>query len=270
MQAMPPPEAQVLPDAAETKPAEVRRAAGPATPRPVAEPVAGPEPAHTRPAEPIQVALHTAASAGASVESADLDSAPTSDPGAAGPTVIPRRPVVEDGRRVRADVPWLGIGSWLLLCGALFASLVGWPHQTALDRLTELAALDRLTAIFWGDAPSATSARTPQGDATPAEDAPLPADQQDWSAITPGPADQEQALPPTELAPPIRSEAPADPPAGEGPPLPRFKPKVDEIAATFSSAFYEIGARLQQQGEFEAAVHMRRQGSKLDPFKADL
>jgi hypothetical protein len=88
--------------------------------------------------------------------------------------------------------------------------------------------------------------------------------------VTPGPADEPEALPPTELAPPIRSETPADQPAGDGPPLPRFKPKFDEIAATFSNAFYEIGDHLQREGEFEAAMHMRRQGSNLNPFKTDL
>ena len=79
---------------------------------------------------------------------------------------------------------------------------------------------------------------------------------------------QQEALPPTELAPPIRSEPPADTaePVGQRPPLPRFKPDVDRVAAQFSNAFFEFGDQLQQQGNLDAAVHMRRQGTNLNPW----
>ena len=248
MQAAPPPEAQVLPETAET----VR-----AGTRPAAVPAAAPGAMHLRPAEPIRVGPQAAALAEAPVESAGATSAPMPDVDAAGAPVIPRRPVIEGAGRSRADVPWLGIGSWLLLCGALFASLVGWPDQIALDRVTSL---------WSSEAPSATLGRTPpQGEPTPGQGAPLPADKQDWSAMTPGHTDQQEALPPTELAPPIRSEAPAEP--AEGPPLPRFKPSVDRVAAKFSNAFFEFGERLQQEGNFDAAIHMRRQGTNLNPWK---
>jgi hypothetical protein len=248
MQAAPPPEAQVLPETAET----VR-----AGTRPAAVPAAAPGAMHLRPAEPIRVGPQAAALAEASVESAGATSAPMPDVDAAGAAVVPRRPVIEGAGRSRADVPWLGIGSWLLLCGALFASLVGWPDQIALDRVTSL---------WSSEAPSVTLGRTPpQGEPTPAQGAPLPADKQDWSAMTPGHTDQQEALPPTELAPPIRSEAPAEP--AEGPPLPRFKPSVDRVAAKFSNAFFEFGERLQQEGNFDAAIHMRRQGTNLNPWK---
>jgi hypothetical protein len=179
------------------------------------------------------------------------------DAGVAGATAI-RRPVIEDARRSRADVPWLGIGSWLLLCGALFASLVGWPDQTALDRVT---------SMWRGEV---TLSRTPgQEEPTPTQAAPLPAREQDWSAMTPGPAREQEALPPTELAPPIRTDPPSDTvePAADAPPLPRFKPSVDRVAAKFSNAFFEFGDRLQQEGDFDAAIHMRRQGTSLDPWK---
>jgi hypothetical protein len=49
--------------------------------------------------------------------------------------------------------------------------------------------------------------------------------------------------------------------------LPQFKPSLDRVAAKFSSAFVEIGDRLQQQGDFDAALHMRRQGSNLNPWR---
>jgi hypothetical protein len=271
MQAAPPPEAQVLPETAETMPAHATPAAGPAAARPAPGSAAAPRSSHLRPAEPIQARPQPFALPEAPAETpgatpdrmSDVSvSAPPPDVDVAGATVIPRRPVIEDAGRSRADVPWLGIGSWLLLCGALFASLVGWPDQTALDRVTSI----------WSSAdPSATLARSPaQEEPTPAQGAPLPADQQDWSGMTPGPAHQQEALPPTELAPPIRSEGPADtaaPPAA-GPPLPRFKPGVDGVAAKFSNAFLEFGDRLQQQGDFDAAVHMRRQGSNLNPWKS--
>jgi hypothetical protein len=263
MQAAPPPEAQVLPETPDTTPADVRPVPHPAAARPRAEAAATPR-AHSYATEPTQPPPPFAAPAGAPIGGVDFEAAPRSDSGAAGPTVIPRRPVIEEGGRARADVPWLGIGSWLLLCGALFASLV-WPDQMGVNRLAEkIPYLDRVVAMWSGDEPTPTA----QGEAMPAQDA--PADEQGWSAVTPGPADEPEALPPTELAPPIRSEAPADGTTGDGPPLPRFKPKFDEIAATFSNAFYEIGDRLQREGEFEAAVHMRRQGSNLDPFKTDL
>jgi hypothetical protein len=252
MQAAPPPDAQVLPETAETIAARAKPAAGPAA----TPPAAAPRPAHLRPAEPIQVGPQPVALAEASVESADAPSAPMPDVDVGGATVVPRRPVVEGAGRSRADVPWLGIGSWLLLCGALFASLVGWPDQTALDRVT---------SIWSSEVPSATLGTPPQGEPTPAQGAPLPADKQDWSAMTPGHTDQQEALPPTELAPPIRSEAPAEP--AEGPPLPRFKPSVDRVAAKFSNAFFEFGERLQQEGNFDAAIHMRRQGTNLNPWK---
>jgi hypothetical protein len=255
MQAAPPPEAQVLPETAET----MATGAKPARPVTAAPAV---KPAHLRPAETMQTRPQPAAFREAPAEPADATSVPMHDADVSGATMVPRRPVIEGTGRSRADVPWLGIGSWLLLCGALFASLVGWPDQTALDRVTSI----------WSSAdPSATLARSPaQEEPTPAQGAPLPADQHNWSGMTPGPAHQQEALPPTELAPPIRSEGPADtaaPPAA-GPPLPRFKPGVDGVAAKFSNAFLEFGDRLQQQGDFDAAVHMRRQGSNLDPWKA--
>jgi hypothetical protein len=268
MQAAPPPEAQVLPETEE-------QMVGPAAGRAAAKPAPAPKPAHLRPAEPVaepvEAGPRPAPSAEASTETADTETAgtgtadtgtadaasttPMADVDAAGATVPPRRPVIQDAGRSRADVPWLGIGSWLLLCAALFASLVGWPDQTALDRVTAL----------WSNViPSETLTRGPaQG-----ESASLPADKQ--PAVTPSPGHEQGALPPTELAPPIRSEAPggtADPAAGS-PPLPRFKPSLDRVAAKFSNAFLEFGEQLQQQGDFDAAVHMRRQGSNLDPWKA--
>jgi hypothetical protein len=272
MQAAPPPEAQVLPETAEPMPAGARPAPGPAASRPAGGPAAAPPPAHLRPAdlrpadlrpaETVQSAPQPAAFPQAPAETADAASVPMPDDvDEAGATVIPRRPVIENAGRTRTDVPWLGIGSWLLLCGALFASLVGWPDQTALDRVTSL---------WSSEAPSTTVTRTPlQGEPTPAQGAPLPADQQDWSAMTPGPAREQEALPPTDVAPPIGSETPAATaePGAASPPLPRFKPSVDRVAAKFSNAFLEFGDRLQQRGDFDAAVHMRRQGTNLDPWK---
>jgi hypothetical protein len=255
MQATPPPDAQVLPETAQAGPSGVRPAVGPAPTRPPA----AQGPAHPRPAEPVQFGPQPVAPADASIERADAISAPMPDPDAAAATVVPRRPVAEDARRSRADIPWLGIGSWLLLCGALFTSLIGWPDQTALDRVTSI----------WSSDPPSTLSNTPsQEEPTPMQGAPLPADQQDWSAMTPGEAGRQETLPPTELAPPIRSEAPAGTtePA-DNPPVPRFKPSVDRVAAKFSNAFLEFGDRLQQEGHFEAAVHMRRQGNNLDPSK---
>ena len=88
--------------------------------------------------------------------------------------------------------------------------------------------------------------------------------------MTPGPAHQQEALPPVELAPPIQPAPPAGPagPASADPPLPRFKPSVDRVAAKFSNAFFEFGDRLQREGDFDAALHMRRQGSSLNPWKS--
>ena len=253
MEATPPPDAQVLPETAQDGPGGVRPVVGPAPTH-----SAAPGPAHAQPAEPVHLGPQPVALVEASSPWDDETSAPMPDPSEAA-TVIPRRPIVEGTGRSRADIPWLGIGSWLLLCGALFVSLVGWPDQ---------AALDRVTSIWSSDAPSTSSHTSSQGEPAPARDAPLPADQQDWSAMTPGHAGRPETLPPTELAPPIRSEAPADTPApADGPPLPRFKPSVDRVAAKFSNAFLEFGDRLQQEGHFEAAVHMRRQGNNLDPSK---
>jgi hypothetical protein len=262
MQAAPPPAAQVLPETGETG---ARAAAGRAATAPPARPVAAPEPVHPTPAERIEAGVRAAPLREpaplreAAAQPAAATSGPTPDADASAATMNLRRPVIEGSGRTRADVPWLGIGSWLLLCGALFASLVGWPDQTALDRVTSL----------WSSTPPGASvSHTPvQEEPTPAHGAPLPADQQDWSAMTPGPAHQQEALPPIELAPPIQS-APSAGPADEGPPLPRFKPSVDRVAAKFSNAFFEFGDRLQREGDFDAALHMRRQGTSLNPWKS--
>ena len=264
MEAAPPPAAQVLPETGETG---ARAAAGRAATAPAARPVAAPEPVQLGPSERIETGaqsapLREAAPLRAAAAQPATTSAPIPDADAAAATTILRRPVIEGSGRSRADVPWLGIGSWLLLCGALFASLVGWPDQTALDRVTSL----------WSSAPPGASvSRTPvQGEPTPAHGAPLPADQQDWSAMTPGPAQQQEALPPVELAPPIQPAPPAGTagPASADPPLPRFKPSVDRVAAKFSNAFFEFGDRLQREGDFDAALHMRRQGTSLNPWKS--
>jgi hypothetical protein len=262
MQETPPPSAQVLPE-------DGAASAGPPRGRPVdrpaPEPSAAARPTYLRPAD--AVAPEPALAEDAAPTADDFAPPPMSGAAAGSATVIPRRPVIEEGGRSRAAVPWLGITSWLLLCGALFASLVGWPDQ---------GVLDRVMAIWSGESPSATIARTPgQGDSLPAPQGeapiqgmpvPLPADGHNGSA--PSFAQPQEALPPVELAPPI-SEAPAGT-AGQGPsgpPLPRFKPSVDRVAAKFSNAFFEFGEQLRQQGAFEAAVHMRRQGSNLDPWK---
>jgi hypothetical protein len=221
-----------------------------------------PKPAHVKPSEPIEEHREPAASAPVPPETERTAPMPRmSDTPFAEATVIPRRPVIEDTGRSRADVPWLGIASWLLLCGALFTSLVGWPDQIALDRVSSI----------WPDSLTITTlTRGPaQEEPTPAPATPGPAQGQDWSAMTPRPAHQQEALPPTELAPPIRSEPPADTaePAGQRPPLPRFKPDVDRVAVQFSNAFFEFGDQLQQQGNLDAAVHMRRQGTNLNPWK---
>jgi hypothetical protein len=295
MRASPPPSAQVLseaapevaakatPKAAHATPASARLrdvplADGPATggyswePKPappkLTEPSEEhsqawePKPAPPKPTEPSEE--HSQAAASAPVPPEAEQTAPIPPlfgTQFAEATVIPRRPVIEDAGRSRADVPWLGIGSWLLLCGALFTSLVGWPDQIALDRVSSI----------WPDSLTITTlTRGPaQEEPTPAPATPDPAHGQDWSAMTPKPATQQEALPPTELAPPIRSEPPADTaePAGQRPPLPRFKPDVDRVAAQFSNAFFEFGDQLQQQGNLDGAVHMRRQGTNLNPWK---
>jgi hypothetical protein len=276
MQASPPPSAQVL---SETVPEVAAKAtpkaadATPASARPWAVPLADgpatggyswePKPAPPKPTEPIEEHSQSAASAPLPPEAEQTAPIPrVFDTSFAEATVIPRRPVIEDTGRTRADVPWLGIGSWLLLCGALFTSLVGWPDQIALDRVSAIWP-DTLTITTLTRGPA-------QEEPAPAPATPDPAQGQDWSAMTPKPANQRDALPPTELAPPIRSEVPADTaePAGQRPPLPRFKPDVDRVAAQFSNAFFEFGDQLQQQGNLDAAVHMRRQGINLNPWKA--
>jgi hypothetical protein len=275
MQASPPPSAQVLPETAPEagakEPPKATHAAL-AGARPWAAPIAAgpamagyswePKPAHVMPSEPIEEDREPAASAVPPEPEQTAPIPPMSDTPFAEATVIPRRPVIEDTGRSRADVPWLGIASWLLLCGALFTSLVGWPNQTALDRVSSI----------WPDGLTITTlTRGPaQQEPAPPPATPDPAQGQDWSAMTPGgPANQREALPPIELAPPIRSDAPADTaePAGPRPPLPRFKPNVDRVAAQFSNAFFEFGDQLQQQGNLDAAVHMRRQGTNLNPWK---
>jgi cell division septation protein DedD len=256
MQAMPPPSAQVLPEAGDTAP-------GPGA-EPVAAGVAAVRysSADARPAPP-DAAEHVRDEPQPAAATAAADSAKAAaampDAGGAAATTVPRRPVLEDGRRARGDVPWLGIGSWLLLCGALFASLVGWPDQTAVDRLKSVWSSGNLDGIL---------ARTPaQDDTTPGQTTLPPASEQDWSATTPGRTEKLDVQPPMQATPAAPSETTGDTAApAEGPPLPRFKPRVDRVAAEFSSAFFEIGERLQQQGDFAAALHMRRQGSNLDPW----
>ena len=191
----------------------------------------------------------------------------------AGATPMPRRPVQDrfdgvDPARARGDIPWLGIGSWVLFCAALFVSLLGWPDQTALDRVTGLT-LDRVTEIWSGHGPAGGTDRS--GVATtqepmPTEDLSIPAREQDWSSMTPPAAQQPSAAPdPGPAANDTASRAATRVPGG--PPLPQFKPSLDRVAAKFSSAFFEIGDRLQQQGDFDAALHMRRQGSNLNPWR---
>jgi hypothetical protein len=273
MQAMPPPSAQVLPET-DAAPAGSRPAPGPIAVGPVtvAPPLAELKPAPLRPAASVQAdaqpataaqAFAETAAAQAFAETADATTVPPiPDAGSAAATMIPRRPVIEDAGRSRADVPWLGIASWLLLCGALFASLV-WPGQGMLDRI----------AGYWPSElmPSAILARiSPQDEPAPAQVAPSAAPEQQSAPTPPSAVHEPMALPPVELAPPIQPDPPSDTagPGVGGPPLPRFKPSVDRVAAKFSNAFFEIGDRLQQQGEFEAAVHMRRQGTNLSPWKA--
>ena len=140
MQAAPPPSAQVLPESGETH-AAGRQTAPPAARQPHRRPdlrlhrspLTWRRPSRSTPDRslpPLRGRLLPSRAA--------ATSGPMPDADVAGATVIPRRPVIEGAARSRADVPWLGIGSWLLLCGALFASLVGWPDQTALDRVTSI------------------------------------------------------------------------------------------------------------------------------------
>ena len=172
MEAMPPPAAQVLPDAGPPPADPPQRDAGLSAVGRAPDTPSAPRPAYLRPAEPIRAeaawAERSPAQPTADTEAADADTEaadafappPMSGAAAGSATVIPRRPVVEEGKRSRGDVPWLGIGSWLLLCGALFASLVGWPDQ---------GVLDRVMVIWSGESPSATIARVPpQPDSMPA------------------------------------------------------------------------------------------------------
>jgi hypothetical protein len=100
----------------------------------------------------------------------------------------------------------------------------------------------------------------------PTEDLSIPAREQDWSSMTPPAAQQPSVAPdPGPAANDTASRAATRVPGG--PPLPQFKPSLDRVAAKFSSAFFEIGDRLQQQGDFDAALHMRRQGSNLNPWR---
>jgi hypothetical protein len=262
MQAEPPPAAQVIPDTPgdpQVEPAAVR-----ATPIRVAPPPPAQRPAAQRPAAQHPAAQHPAAQR--------PDDPPFIGPsrGAmAGATPMPRRPVQDrfdgaDPARAR-DIPWLGIGSWVLFCAALFVSLLGWPDQTALDRVTGLT-LDRVTEIWSGHGPAGGADRS-GGIATtqepmPTEDLSIPAREQDWSSMTPPAAQQPSVAP--DPGPAANGAATRMP---GGPPLPQFKPSLDRVAAKFSSAFFEIGDRLQQQGDFDAALHMRRQGSNLNPWR---
>ncbi len=255
MEAAPPPSAQVLPDA----PDMVRTGPVLARPRPVGPvPVehipAGAEAAEPRIAQPFQAGPRPVGPAQASAEPADVAAAPRKPEAA---TAAQRRPVIEGAGRSRSDVPWLGIGSWLLLCAALFASLLGWPGQTALDRIAGIWPGDLSSTVLGG--------RT--GREEPTQPTPTPA--QNQPATAPDRAANAQPLPPVEQAPPIRSDAASDTVkrAPGGPPVPQFKPSVDRVAAEFSNAFFEMGQRLQQEGDLAAAGHMRRQGVKLDPWK---
>jgi hypothetical protein len=267
MEAAPPPSAQVLPHDGSTAAAprlEAPRVTPPraaatlaARPIVVERPPAGPPAAERVTPEPIVVAP------GPRVVPEWKEPEPVAQAvpiayGEMTPPVMPRRPVVEDSGR--GDIPWLGIGSWLLLCGALFASLIGWPSQTSLDRVSQL----------WSDSVWSTEPAAGPGQQAPnpVQSAALPQDPQAWTAL-PDTAGDPQTLPPTELAPPIGS-AGSDGTVERipgGPPLPQFKPIVDGVAAKFSNAFFEMGERLQQEGDTDAAIHMRRQGSKLDPWR---
>lgn len=253
MEAAPPSRAQVLPDApgmAQTDPAPARLR--PVGPVPVEHVPAGIEDTEARVTRPFEAGPQPVGPAQASAEAA-LASAKSEAAMSA-----QRRPVIEGAGRARSDIPWLGIGSWVLLCAALFASLLGWPGQTALDRI----------AGIW---PSALSSTVLSGRTERAEPSgPTQASKQNSSATAPNGAADLQPLPPIEQAPPIRSDAPTGTVERTpgSPPLPRFKPSVDRVAAEFSNAFFEMGERLQQEGDLAAAVHMRRQGVNLDPWKA--
>lgn len=264
MEATPPPSAQVLPDdgtiATESRPVAPRgvapRAAAPLAARPIVveQPPAEPQAAERVIPEPIPESIVVAP--GPRVVPEWKQPAPVGEaaPISAAAPVMPRRPVALDAGR--GDIPWLGIGSWLLLCGALFTSLIGWPSQTSLDRVSQL-----WSDSVWSTEPGAGPG---QQEPAPVQSAGLPQDAQAWTTL-PDTAGDPQTLPPIEAAPPIGSTVERIP---GGPPLPQFKPIVDGVAAKFSNAFYEMGERLQQEGDTDAAIHMRQQGSKLDPWRA--
>lgn len=276
MEATPPPSAQVLPEAGPlagltrpvvSRPVVVRRqpprVETPAPPAPQPTASVAPEPRVAVAPEPKVAVAPQVVPRWEEPEPVEAAEPPRVDAFAGPPPVIPRRPVAEETGR--GDIPWLGICSWLLLCGALFASLVGWPGQSSLSGVTAgvTDSVERLWArTIWGT----DDTETPGPDAV--QSAALPDGAQGWTALPRTSADP-QTLPPTELAPPI---APTT--TGRtveripgGPPLPQFKPIVDGVAAKFSNAFFEMGDRLQQEGNTDAAVHMRRQGSKLDPWR---
>jgi len=186
------------------------------------------------------------------------------DGGAVSQPVIPRRAGVDDGNGSR--VPWLGLSSWLLLCAALFASLI-WPSQASFDRMAQLASFDRVSELWTrGFADVDVMTQPEPEDPAPVQSAALPPSEPAWSTLPEADAVPE-VLPPTELAPPIGSAAERTiKRLPGGPPLPQFKP-IDGVAAKFSNAFFEIGERLQKEGDADAASYMRRQGNNLEPWR---
>lgn len=270
MQAEPPPAAQVLPD----PPGEPQVEAAAVRPEPVRPEPVRPEPVRVAPPPPPPPPRPAQPPADPPFIGPRSFAGPRAG-GMAGATAMPRRPVQDrfDGSapaRARGDIPWLGIGSWVLFCAALFVSLLGWPDQIALDRVAGIT-LDRVTAIWSDYAPATGDANQQGGIATtqepmPAEGAPAPAREQDWSSMTPPAGQPPSAAPEPGPAADDNANGVATRMPG-GPPLPQFKPSLDRVAAKFSSAFFEIGDRLQQQGDFDAALHMRRQGSNLDPWR---
>ena len=178
MQAEPPPAAQVLPD----PPGEPQVEAAAVRPEPVRD--GAPEPVRVAPPPPPPPPPPPAQSPADPPFIGPRSFVGPRAGGMAGATAMPRRPVQDrfDGAapaRARGDIPWLGIGSWVLFCAALFVSLLGWPDQIALDRVAGLT-LDRVTAIWSGHAPSTGDADQQGGIATtqepmPAEGAPAPA-----------------------------------------------------------------------------------------------